>query len=432
MLRRSLLLAVLLGIVPGCAVAQYGPPPPDDAPPPDGYEDEAPPPPEGYDDQAPPPEQYDDSLSPYGSWGDDPQYGRIWRPAVAYGWQPYVDGQWVWSPYGWTWVSYEPWAWTFHYGRWVYVSAFGWSWVPGYVWGPAWVDWYWGDGFVGWAPLSPFATHVTVVNQFVFVRERDFCARRLRPVLFDHRRVPDPVLRGWHRRDFRAPDHDRIERVSNHPIMRVDRRPPETIAPRGGGGRLARPGTEPRLGGARRADRGDRGLVQPRQDDGGFGRRGRDRGGDRGFVRPRQDERANRGQDDDPGRRFGRGDGRERRQPAPRLARPRLDPDLGGARRAPDAPVYPRPAAPAPGWQAPRRSQPFTPPPGRGGGERGWSRPAPPAVPGGAVTPAPAFDARGMRGGAIGRGGSAGERPRADRGRHGSGASPGLADGTHP
>ena len=125
-------------------------------------------------DSAPDPGDYQDALAPYGTWNDTDAYGRIWQPAVAVGWQPYVQGHWAWTPYGWTWISYEPWGWTFHYGRWMLLPA-GWYWVPGTVWGPAWVDWYWGDGFVGWAPLSPFATHVTVINHFVFVHVAHFC-----------------------------------------------------------------------------------------------------------------------------------------------------------------------------------------------------------------------------------------------------------------
>ena len=31
----------------------------------------------------------------------------------------------------------------------------GWLWVPGTDWGPAWVSWQHGDGYVGWAPLPP-------------------------------------------------------------------------------------------------------------------------------------------------------------------------------------------------------------------------------------------------------------------------------------
>ena len=126
-------------------------------------------------------------------------------------------------------------------------------WVPGTVWGPAWVDWYWGDGYVGWAPLSPFAvTHVTVVNHFVFVREHDFCSRRLNHVIVDHRHVPGRVARGWGHRDFRPPARTDIERVSHHPVVRVSGRPTETVAPwrrgsEGRPGRAAGPARDARL-----------------------------------------------------------------------------------------------------------------------------------------------------------------------------------------
>ena len=174
-----------------------------------------------------------DTLAPYGTWLDDSQYGRVWRPAVAVGWQPYVDGYWTWTPYGWTWVSTEPWAWTFHYGRWAPTVA-GWAWVPGTVWGPAWVDWYWGDGWVGWAPLGPFGTHVTVINNFVFVHERDFCSHGLSRLAVNHHLVPDRVIHDWGARDGRhgrAPNLHRIDHVSASPVQRWERRPPGTVAP---------------------------------------------------------------------------------------------------------------------------------------------------------------------------------------------------------
>src|SRR5438034_9805608 len=96
------------------------------------------------------------ALAPYGAWVADGSYGHVWQPAVGEEWQPYVDGSWAWTGDGWTWESDEPWGWTLHYGRWALSPAFGWVWVPGDIWGPAWVDWFSGDGFVGWAPLSPF------------------------------------------------------------------------------------------------------------------------------------------------------------------------------------------------------------------------------------------------------------------------------------
>ncbi len=97
------------------------------------------------------------SLSPYGRWIENSAYGMCWRPiGVPNWWRPYTYGHWVWSDYGWTWVSNYPWGWaTFHYGRWVFDPPYGWIWVPGYVWAPSWVEWRWGGGYAGWAPMPP-------------------------------------------------------------------------------------------------------------------------------------------------------------------------------------------------------------------------------------------------------------------------------------
>jgi hypothetical protein len=97
------------------------------------------------------------SLGAYGSWVPISGYGYGWYPAgVGPGWQPYLDGQWVWTDQGWTWVSNEPWGWaTYHYGRWIYDGYYGWIWIPGTVWAPAYVSWYRSPGYYGWSPLPP-------------------------------------------------------------------------------------------------------------------------------------------------------------------------------------------------------------------------------------------------------------------------------------
>lgn len=100
---------------------------------------------------------YDD-LAPYGRWIGHRIYGVVWVPGNrARDWGPYTDGAWAWtSDYGWYWESYEPYGWaTYHYGRWILTSDYGWVWVPDDVWGPAWVDWRYGDGYVGWSPMPP-------------------------------------------------------------------------------------------------------------------------------------------------------------------------------------------------------------------------------------------------------------------------------------
>src|SRR5262245_58340146 len=97
---------------------------------------------------------FHDSLAPHGRWIVTAQYGQVWAPAVSAGWQPYVNGQWAYTDWGWTWVSADPWGEIpFHYGTWVWLSAQGWVWVPGYVWAPAWVTWAYTPDFIGWAPV---------------------------------------------------------------------------------------------------------------------------------------------------------------------------------------------------------------------------------------------------------------------------------------
>src|SRR5260370_1144518 len=189
------LLALLSLAGAGCAVYaqppyapppdQYQPPPPDQyqpAPPPDPYQPpdsyapQPPQPPDNYAalpaDDAQPYDQYApdqgggvdisffyDQLSPYGHWVESRAYGWVWLPyRIGVSWRPYAAGHWVMTDYGWTCVSDEPFGWaTYHYGRWVFDPDYGWEWIPGYQWGPAWVAWRTGYGYIGWAPLPPEA-----------------------------------------------------------------------------------------------------------------------------------------------------------------------------------------------------------------------------------------------------------------------------------
>ncbi|MBS2021848.1 MAG: hypothetical protein JST92_05520, partial [Deltaproteobacteria bacterium] len=96
-------------------------------------------------------------LDGYGRWVDTPEYGRVWVPAnVGEDWQPYTDGTWAYTSYGWSFVAGVPWGGvTFHYGRWGYSDVWGWYWIPGFVWAPAWVSWRWAPGYICWSPLGP-------------------------------------------------------------------------------------------------------------------------------------------------------------------------------------------------------------------------------------------------------------------------------------
>jgi hypothetical protein len=127
----------------------------------------APPPP-----LPPPPHQpvtfvtFYDSLAPHGEWIFIHGFGRVWRPwrhVVGIGFIPYsTGGHWEYTQYGWVFVSNWEWGRTvFHYGRWFYLDGEGWLWLPDTVWGPAWVEWRYGGGYVCWAPLPP--PRVTVI-----------------------------------------------------------------------------------------------------------------------------------------------------------------------------------------------------------------------------------------------------------------------------
>lgn len=156
---RIAMLALLVGTFACMAYTQ--PDPYGGSPGPQGqYEPNDRQPYSGYDnDQAPDIDVgfFYSELSPYGEWVRHPQYGWVWFPRdVEAGWRPYSLGRWVDSDYGWTWVSDEPFGWaTYHYGRWAWDPYAGWLWVPGTDWGPAWVAWQQGNGYVGWAPLPP-------------------------------------------------------------------------------------------------------------------------------------------------------------------------------------------------------------------------------------------------------------------------------------
>src|SRR6187200_1725096 len=105
--------------------------------------------------------EFREALSPYGRWANHSRWGEVWIvDRVPADWRPYTHGRWVYTDeWGWYWdVAAEEadWGWvTYHYGRWVYDGELGWMWVPGEDWGPAWVDWRYGDDYVGWAPLPP-------------------------------------------------------------------------------------------------------------------------------------------------------------------------------------------------------------------------------------------------------------------------------------
>ena len=134
-----------------------------------------------------------DELAPYGRWVGC-SYGQCWVPArVGADWQPYSNGQWIYTEYGWTWVSDDPWGGNpYHYGTWTSIAGLGWAWVPGTVWAPAWVTWSYSNSYVGWAPIPPtvvfgasgYAGAPVIVSQtqYVFVTTNNFVGRNVSSV----------------------------------------------------------------------------------------------------------------------------------------------------------------------------------------------------------------------------------------------------------
>ena len=135
------------------------------------------------------PEDAQIALEQYGGWRPHPRFGEVWVPgAVPPDWRPYQFGHWVYTDeWGWYWVSDDveaDWGWVvYHYGRWAFERGFGWFWVPGDDWAPAWVDWRYGDEYVGWAPMPPdglVETYEVDPTYWVFVPNRFITAPRLR------------------------------------------------------------------------------------------------------------------------------------------------------------------------------------------------------------------------------------------------------------
>jgi hypothetical protein len=241
---------LILGSCFGCYVApanpppaQYGQqqyqPPPGQQPPPTyqqpgqpGYDQQQPPPPQPVAQPAPPPPPpqpvaqpapiytgpvYDtvnvsvtgnnvpsvdvfyNDLAPYGSWYDDPTYGWVFAPPSS-SYVPYSNGRWVYNDYGYTWVSADPFGWaTDHYGRWVWANR--WVWRPDTTWGPAWVQWRTGDGFVGWAPAGytddayvPDVSWRFVSAPYLFATD---VPRYYAPNVTPYLRTATPVRRYW-------------------------------------------------------------------------------------------------------------------------------------------------------------------------------------------------------------------------------------------
>ena len=115
----------------------------------------------------------------------------IWRPYCAnVSWNPYYNGRWVFSSYGWIWMSDYDWGWgPYNYGRWHFSNYYGWVWLPGRVWACNWVTWRHHYNYVGWYPTCPriYWSHYNnfysnkkyayVPIHWIFLKKKDFTAK---------------------------------------------------------------------------------------------------------------------------------------------------------------------------------------------------------------------------------------------------------------
>ncbi len=176
-----------------------------------------------------------DELSPYGDWVKDARYGYIWLPAVRGDFHPYgTEGHWVMTEYGNTWVSYYDWGWApFHYGRWYFDDYFqSWAWIPGYDWGPAWVNWRSGGGYYGWAPLGPGVSIQVSVNipsfHWVFIPNhrihhhyayRYYAPHKTKVKIYNNTTIINNTVVYNNHNYVGGPQRREVERVTRNPVQ---------------------------------------------------------------------------------------------------------------------------------------------------------------------------------------------------------------------
>lgn len=156
---------------------------------------------------------WNDDLDDHGRWVFVSGIGWGWRPYVSVGWRPYYNGYWSHRRGCLTWVSYDPWSWgTYHYGRWAYDSFHGWYWVPGYGYSPAWVYWWHGPSYVGWAPSGWWDCHRGYYDWAY--RPYRHAGARFGAGFYGRVRVSDMDLRPWTFVDSNSIVSGRIDRAA--------------------------------------------------------------------------------------------------------------------------------------------------------------------------------------------------------------------------
>lgn len=87
-------------------------------------------------------------LNPYGTWK---KIDGLWAYTPLDHRQPYTQGRWLYTEYGWYWSGTGPGSWvTEHYGYWKRGDDKVWAWYPGPYWVPNIVEFRATPAYLGW------------------------------------------------------------------------------------------------------------------------------------------------------------------------------------------------------------------------------------------------------------------------------------------
>lgn len=185
------------------------------------------------------------------AYADNAEFGSfyVWKPAPALSittssvepvdYQPYTNGQWVYTDAGWYFkAATPPEEITSHYGRWVNSPSIGYVWMPGRVWAPSWVDWRENDTYVAWTPTSPASYIVNnvilgqpvVEENYVVVEKRYFVEPTVYKYMYKENKNKI-MIKEWRSLDGvmvmnktvinKGPDYTVIQTVSGNPFEMV-------------------------------------------------------------------------------------------------------------------------------------------------------------------------------------------------------------------
>ena len=152
------------------------------------------------------PQDFEETLAKHGKWIEDADYGQIWVPNAnkERGWKPYQDGMWQnHDDKSLFFFSFEPFGYiVYHYGQWQWSPSSRWYWIPGYTWGPAWVNWYQYGDYAYWSPTY---------------HDKQYYNRYYRDYNWSGSRFWTSI----HKNQLRSPNLSRITRANRAPLINI-------------------------------------------------------------------------------------------------------------------------------------------------------------------------------------------------------------------